>query len=359
MEENWKDNIPTPALILNYDNMLRNIEFMAKFAKENNVNLRPHVKTHKCPKIGQLQLKTGARGICVARVGEAEIFAQNGFDDILIANQVIDINQIKRLVNLNKHSLVRVCVDSEKNILELNKHALNEGIELEVLVEVDVGLGRNGVKPGEPTLRLANFIKEERGLKLVGLQGYEGHLISVKDPELRKKQTEECMKHLVDTRDLLNDNGFDINYLTASNSVTYKYSAKYEGITELQPGTYVFNDEHHHRVVPEFKIATSVLGTITNNPGKRLYTIDVGLKAATNDNGNPIFKHYPKCRIRVMTEEHSIFRSGPQDSFEIGQKIEIIPTHICTTVNLYDFFIVIKDNDVIAKWEILARGKNY
>ncbi|MFX1296988.1 MAG: alanine racemase [Promethearchaeota archaeon] len=359
MEENWKDNIPTPALILNYNKMLSNIELMAKFAKENNINLRPHVKTHKCPKIGQLQLKAGARGICVARVGEAEIFAQNGFNDILIANQVIDINQIKRLVNLNKSSLVRVCVDSEKNVLDLNKHALKEEIELEVLIEVDIGLGRNGVKPGEPTLRLGNFIKEQKGLKLVGLQGYEGHLISVKDPELRKKQTEECMRYLVDTRDLLNDNGFNINYLTASNTVTYKYSAKYEGITELQPGTYVFNDEHHHILVPEFEIATSVLGTITNNPGKRLYTMDVGLKAATNDNGNPVFKNYPKCKIRVMTEEHSIFRSGPQDNFKIGQKIETIPTHICTTVNLYDFFTIIKDNEIIAKWEILARGKNY
>ncbi|MFX0137614.1 MAG: alanine racemase [Candidatus Hodarchaeota archaeon] len=359
MEENWKDNISTPALILNYDKMLKNVEVMAKFAKKNNINLRPHVKTHKCPKIGQLQLKAGAKGICVARVGEAEIFAQNGFDDILIANEVIEINQIKRLVNLNKHSLVRVCVDSEKNILDLNKRALNDGIELEVLIEVDVGLGRNGVKPGEPALKLGNFIKEQKGLKLAGLQGYEGHLVSVKDPELRKRQTEECMKQLVDTRDLLNNNSFDIKYLTASNSVTYKHSAKYKGITELQPGTYIFNDEHHHRIVPEFEIATSVLGTITNNPGKKLYTIDAGLKAATNDNGNPVFKNYSKSRIRVMTEEHSIFRSGQQDNFEIGQKIEIIPTHICTTVNLYDFFTVIKDNKVISKWEILARGKNY
>jgi len=359
LEDDWKENIPTPALILNYDKMVKNIELMAKFAKENNINLRPHVKTHKCPKIGRMQLEAGARGICVARVGEAEIFAQNGFDDILIANQVVDLNQIKRLVNLNISSLVRVCVDSEKNILDLNRFAIKEGIELEVLIEVDIGLGRNGVKPGEPTLKLGNFIKEQKGLKVVGLQGYEGHLISVKDPELRKQQTEECMRLLVDTRDLLNDNDFDINYITASNSVTYKYSAKYEGITELQPGTYIFNDDHHYRIVPEFEIATSILGTITNNPGKRLYTIDVGLKADTNDNGNPIFRNYPKSRIRIMTEEHSIFRSIQQTNFEIGQKIELIPTHICTTVNLYDFFTVIKDNEIIAKWEILARGKNY
>jgi len=353
------DEVSTPALIIDYNKMRKNIEKMARFTKENNINLRPHVKTHKSPIIGKLQLDAGSSGICVARVGEAEIFAQQGFDDILIANQVIEINQIKRLVNLNKDSLVRVCVDSEKNVEDLNEYALKEGIELEVVIEVDVGLGRNGVKPGESALEFAKFVRKQKGLKIVGLQGYEGHLISVHDDDLRKKQTEECMKLLVDTRDLLNDNGFNIDYLTASNSGTYKFSGKYKGITELQPGTYVFNDEHHFRIVPEFDIAATILGTITNIPGKRLYTIDIGLKAATNDNGNPIFKNYLKCRIRVMTEEHSIFRASPNDIFEIGQKIELIPSHICTTVNLYDHFTVIKDDEIFARWNIPARGKNY
>ncbi|TFG21897.1 MAG: DSD1 family PLP-dependent enzyme [Promethearchaeota archaeon] len=359
MGKNWKDEISTPALVLHYDLMQKNIETMAKFAKENNVSLRPHVKTHKCPIIGKKQLEAGANGICVARVGEAEIFAQNGFNDILIANQVIDLSQIKRLVELNKKSLIRVCVDSEKNILDLNQAASKKDVKLEVLIEVDVGLGRNGVKPGEPALHLANFIKKQPNLKLVGLQGYEGHLTSVLDPELREKQTNECMKRLVNTRNILNNNGFNMDYLTASNTVTYKFSAKYDGITELQTGTYIFNDEHYYRVSPEFNIAVTVLGTVTNIPGNRYYTIDAGLKAATNDNGNPIFKNYPKCKIRVMTEEHSIFRASPKDKFEIGQKLELYPSHICTTVNLYDFFTVVKDGKIIAKWDILARGKNY
>lgn len=154
------DKISTPALILDYDIMQNNMEIMANFAKDNNIDLRPHVKTHKCPKIAQMQLKAGTKGICVARVGEAEIFAQNGINDILIANQVVDLNQIKRLIDLNKTCLVRVCVDSEKKILDLNRAATHNGIELEVLLEVDVGLDRNGVKPVEHALELANLIKE-------------------------------------------------------------------------------------------------------------------------------------------------------------------------------------------------------
>jgi len=359
LEKSWKDKTSTPALLIDYDIMKENIEKMVKFVKDNNLSLRPHVKTHKCPIIGKMQLEAGANGICVARVGEAEIFAENGFTDILIANEVIELNQIKRLIKLNKKSLVRICVDSKKNIQDLNKYASKNKITLEVLLEVDIGLGRNGVKPGEEALNLANIIKDHKYLKLVGLQGYEGHLVSVTDPDLRKKQSEECMKKLIDTRNLLNLNGYDIKYLTVGNTVTYKYSGKVKGITELQPGTYVFNDWHYYQTSPEFNLAATVLGTITNNPGKRFYITDAGLKAMTSDSGYPTIKSYPKSKIKVMTEEHSIFRAGPNDSFEIGQKLEIFPSHICTTVNLYDFLTVIKDDEVIAKWEILARGKNY
>ena len=110
---------------------------------------------------------------------------------------------------------------------------------------------------------------------------------------------------------------------------------------------------------PEFEIASTILTAITNIRSKRIYSIDAGLKAASNDNGNPIFKDYPKSKIMVLTEEHSIVRVGPKDSFELGEKVELIPTHICTTVNLYDFFTVVKDSDVVEKWDILARGKNY
>ncbi|MFW9901594.1 MAG: alanine racemase [Candidatus Thorarchaeota archaeon] len=359
MEANWKDEISTPALVIDFNLMKKNVETMARFAKENDVDLRPHIKTHKCPKIGKIQLEAGASGICVARVGEAEIFAEQGFDDILIANQVIELNQIKRLIELNKKSLVRVCVDSEKNIIDLHKAASAEDVKLEILLELDIGLGRNGVQPGEPALKFANLIKKYKNLELVGLQGYEGHLTSVIDPELRKRQTEESIKLLVDTKDLLNENGFEINYTTASNTATYKYSAKYDGLTEIQPGTYIFNEEHYSEISPEFDIATTVIGTITNNPGKRFYTIDVGLKAATNDKGNPVFKNYPKCKIRGMSEEHSVFRVSPKEDFRIGQKLELYPSHICTTVNLYDFFTVVKDGEVIGRWDILARGKNY
>jgi D-serine deaminase-like pyridoxal phosphate-dependent protein len=355
----WKDKVSTPALIVYYETLIKNIKNMAKFAKENNVALRPHVKTHKCPKIGELQLNAGASGICVATVGEAEVFRQNGFEDILIANEVVEINQIKRLVELNKKSLIRVCVDSKKNIYDLNQIATKEGVKLEVLLELNVGMGRVGVNPGIPALDFANDIKEKSNLTLIGLQAFEGHLTQMTNIEHQKLQTEKCMAMVLETRDLLNDDGFDINTITVSGSATYRFSAKVEGITEIQPGTYVFSDEHLHRVNTDFDIAATVLATISNQTDKNEYTMDSGSKAFPTGDGKPIFKDYPKAKIHVVTEEHTQFKSPDRDVFEIGKKIELIPAHICPTVNLYDFLTVIKNDDTVERWDVLARGKNY
>ncbi len=359
MDASWKENVSTPALIIYYEAMKKNIETMATFAKQNNVKLRPHVKTHKCPNIAHLQLKEGSSGICVHRVGEAEVFSQAGFNDILISNEVVDLSQIKRLIDLNKWNKVRVCVDSEKNVKDLSEIALKANLKLEVLIDLNVGMGRVGVLPGESTLKLAEFIRKASGLKLVGLQAYEGHLTPMTNYEQRKIQTEECMKKVIDTKELLNKNGFSIDYITASGSGTYMFSAKCKGITEIQPGTYVFSDDHLRKVVPDFEIAATVLGTISNHTDKKEYTIDTGSKAMPPGDGKPVFKNFPKFRVNIITEEHLQFKVIGDESFEIGQKLELIPAHICITVNEYDFFTVVKNNEIVGKWPILARGKNY
>ncbi len=357
--DSWKDDIPTPALVLNYDIMQKNIDVMAKFVRENDINHRPHVKTHKSPIIGRMQLKAGCKGITVAKVGEAEIFAQCGFDDIFIANQVIDPTHIDRLAKLSKYILIRCAVDSKKNILDLNRIALKNNTKLEVLLDVDLGLGRTGVKPGDTALDMANFIKKNESLKLVGLFGYEGHLTPMLNLEQKEIMANECFKKIIDTRDLLNKNGFEIKHISTSGSGTYMYAAKYKGITEIRPGTYVFSDEHLLSVNSIFEPAVTILGTVQNQTGKKNFTTDTGTKAIATGDGKPIFKDFPKNRIRLMSEEHLQFKAIGANNLEIGQKVELIPAHICITVNIYDFYYVIKNNEYIGKFPILARGKNY
>lgn len=359
MNEKWKAEISTPALVLNYDAMLKNIKKMAEFVKSTKVTLRPHLKTAKMPMIAHMILKEGgAKGIAVAKVGEAEIFAQSGINDILIANQVIDPEHIKRLIMLSKYILVRCAVDSKKNISDLSKYATQSRNELEVLLEINLGLGRAGVEPGQPALEIAKFIRDSPGVKLVGLQGYEGHLTPMMNANQREAMTNECMKVLIDTKNLLIHEGFNIDIVSTSGSATYMYSAKYPGVTEIQPGTFYFSDEHLHRVNPVFDIAVTVLTTIQNQTGEKEFTVDAGTKAIATGDGKPEVKGFPKIKFRVINEEHSQLKSIGAD-LEIGQKIEFIPAHVCTTINLYDFIHVIKDNEYIGKWRILARGKNY
>lgn len=360
--ETWKEKIPTPALVLDYDKMEKNLKYMAEFVKETGVNLRQHVKTAKIPLVAHIQMKiagSAAKGIAVAKVGEAEVYAQAGFDDILIANQVIVPNHIERLMKLNKYTLTRCVVDSKKNISDLSEWAEKLNVELEVLIDIDLGMGRTGVKPGDAALELANFIKSQPGLNLVGLQGYEGHLTPQTDYELRKEQTQEAMHELIATRDLINNNGFSIDYLSVSGSGTFMFSAKVDGITEIQPGTYVFGDEHIKRVVPEFKTAVTVLGTVQSSTGKRLFTLDAGTKAFPTGDGRPEFKGLHRANFRVITEEHSQIKTSPKDQLNIGDKVELIPAHVCPTVNIYDYIHVVKNGEHIGKWPILARGKNY
>jgi D-serine deaminase-like pyridoxal phosphate-dependent protein len=358
----WKNKIPTPALVLDYDIMEKNMQYVTKITKEAGVNLRQHVKTPKIPLVAHIQKRIAgdtAKGIAVAKVGEAEIYAQAGFDDILIANQVIVPDHIERMMRLNKYTLTRCVVDSKKNVSDLNKAADKFNITLEVLIDIDLGMGRTGVKPGEPAVELARFLKNQRHLRLVGLQGYEGHLTPQTDYDLRKQQTEEAMRELIATRDAINALGFEIDYLSSSGSGTFMFSAPIDGITEIQPGTYVFADEHICRVVPEFEPAVTVLSTIQNSTGKRLYTMDAGLKAFPTGDGRPEIKELHRARFRVITEEHSQFKAGPNDQLQIGDKIELIPAHICITVNIYDFIHVIRGGEYIGRWPILARGKNY
>ncbi|TFG14953.1 MAG: hypothetical protein EU535_02500 [Promethearchaeota archaeon] len=359
MDDNWKEEIPTPALVLNYNIMVENIQNMAKFAKEHNIDHRPHVKTHKCPIIAHMQIKAGCKGITVAKVGEAEVFAQTGLDDIFIANQVIVPNHIDRLAKLNKYIKIRCAVDSQKNILDLSNIAAKNNTTLNVFLDVNLGLGRSGVEPGEPALEMANFIKKTPNIELVGLMGYEGHLTPMMNLDQKEKMANECFKKIVDTRDLLNKNGFNVNDITTSGSGTYRYAAVYDGITEIRPGTYIFSDEHLQMIEKEFKIAVTILGTIQNQTGKKEFTTDAGAKAIATGDGKPEFKDIPKSKIRVMNEEHTQFKAIGVDNLEIGQKIEFIPAHICTSVNLYDYIHVVKDNNYVGKWKIYARGKSY
>ena len=359
MSESWKEKVSTPALIVDYDILQRNIRKMAEFTKNRGINLRPHVKTHKCPIIAHMQLAAGARGICVAKVSEAEVFAACGVNDILLANEVISPEKIQRVLNLNTFTRTMVIVDTKKNVEDLNQAANKRNVELEVLIDLNVGMDRSGVLPGDAALELAKLIEKSTHLKLHGLQAYEGHLMYIKDFGQKEAQTKACMKNVVETKELIEENGIDCNVITGGGTGTYNITGTYPGVTEIQPGSYIFQDHHYHSLVPDFDIALTILTTVKNKPVKGIITLDMGLKAITIDKGNPEFKGYGrKVRLGALSEEHCQCTCSSKVELNIGDKIEAITAHICTTVNLYDFFHIIQNGEIIGIWDISARGMN-
>ena len=357
MENNWKNEISTPALIVDFKILQKNIHYMANFAAECGIKLRPHVKTHKCPLIAQMQMEAGAEGICVAKVSEAEVFAASGIKDILIANEIISPEKIQRVLNLNRYSKTMVVVDSKKNIEDLNRAAEKKNQILDLLIDINVGLNRTGVPPGPPALELAQLIAQSPHLKLCGLQAYEGHLTYIKDFAQKEERTKACMESVVQTKELIESEGIVCEAITAGGSGTFMITGKYPSITEIQPGTYVFNDHHINSFVPELVIALTVLTTVNNLPDKGIVTLDMGSKSMSSDMGMPLFKGYGKSmKVMALTEEHCQCTYGPNYRFTLGEKIEAIPAHVCTTVNLYDYFYVIDEETLIGRWGILARG---
>ena len=356
MNDKLKKEISTPALIIDKRKLEKNIKTMAKFAKNNKINLRPHVKTHKCPIIARMQIEAGAKGITVAKVSEAEVFVKNGFNDILIANEIVSEEKIIKLLELAKENTISVAVDSIKNVKDLDRLSSKLQIELNILIDIDVGLCRTGIKPGEPALELAQLVSKAPMLNLKGIMGYEGHLSFIKDPEEKETKTRICMQKLIDTKTLFEDNSLKVSVISAGGTPTYKYAGSYPGITEIQPGTYVFMDHHYAPMLPEFEITLTILTTIISKPIKRMATLDMGSKSVYYD-GYPKFIESRKIKVQVLTEEHcQVTYRGI--NLEIADKIQAIPAHVCPTVNLYNYFTVIEDNELIGTWKISARGKN-
>jgi D-serine deaminase-like pyridoxal phosphate-dependent protein len=352
-------DLDTPALLLDLDAFQRNLDTMARFFAGKNTSLRPHAKTHKCPEIARRQLEAGAIGITCAKVGEAEVMAQAGIRDILIANQVVGSTKIDRLTDLARECAMMVAVDDPANVAALSRACRAKGVSLRVLVEVDIGMHRCGVEPGAGALGLAQKVADAPNLELAGLMGYEGHLVAVVDPEERRSRVMEALTPLQETRDLLEQNGLPVSIVSGGGTGTYDVSGAHPPMTEIEAGSYVFMDSTYVKVRPEFEPALYVLSTVISRPTPARVVTDAGRKTITNDHGNPQAVGVPGATVRSLSEEHGILDLTEPDAVRLrpGDKLRFIPSHCCTTTNLYENLHVIQDNTLVDVWPIAARGR--
>ena len=348
--------LDTPTLCLEADKLERNIVRMAAFLQDKPASLRPHTKTHKCPTIAWQQLQAGAIGVTCAKLSEAEVMAQAGIRDILIASQIVGNHKITRLVNLAAYSEVMVAVDDERNAEELSQAAQLKGVRLRVLVEVDVGMGRCGTAPGQATLALAQRIEALPALCFAGVMGYEGHAVMIPDPQERHQVAELAMGKLIATRDLLIQHGLDVGIVSGGGTGTYRTTGSYPGITEIQAGSYATMDAKYASLDLGFECALTLLARVISAHGGEQAVIDAGIKTMTTEFGMPTVASPAGWRVKRLSEEHGALVQDGGEPLQPGDMVQLVPSHGCTTINLHDEYYVTRDGVVEAVWPIAARG---
>jgi len=350
-----RHDLVTPALILDLDVARRNIAAMAEYMRTVPAKLRPHIKVHKSPELARMQMEAGeALGLTTATVWEAVVMVRGGIDDILIANEVVGEEKVKALAELARDARINVAIDDAHNAEELSAAALKAGSTLGVLIDLDVGMERCGVRTKEEALRLAEHVSKLRGLRLEGMMGYEGHCMLEPDPVLRVQKAHAAMDKLMDAVDYLSQAGFESKVISGGGTGTYNITGAHPRLTELQAGSYVVMDAFHAQLVPGFPVALTVLGTVISRQGHRV-VFDTGRKVIGSELGLPRLKDVPSTTAGIA-EEHLLVDVDPGYPLMVGDRVEVISGYGPTTVNLHDVYYVVENDVVTEVWPIRARG---
>jgi D-serine deaminase-like pyridoxal phosphate-dependent protein len=355
--------LETPALLVDLDALEANLAEMAAVAGLAGVRLRPHTKTHKCPEIAHLQVKAGATGITCAKLGEAEVMADAGLDDLLIAYPLVGEQKLRRLGALAKRARVRVSLDSVEVAEGLGRVGRQLGRDLEVMVEVDTGLHRLGRPPGPATAELVGRVARVPGVEVVGLLTHAGHAYRAQAPDELRQLAEREALDLVETAALCERDGIVLRELSVGSTPTARTGAFVDGVTEIRPGTYALNDTTMMRlgVATEATAAARVLVTVVARPTGERFVVDGGSKCFTNDNqGAPGWLRVagrPGLRVDFLSEEHGVGHRAGDDELRIGDRLQVIPSHACATVNMFDLAYGMRSGKVERELHLTGRGK--
>jgi D-serine deaminase-like pyridoxal phosphate-dependent protein len=339
-------DVPTPALCVDLDAFERNIERMHSFFEDKPCDVRPHLKAHKTPAIARIQQDAGVVGFCCATLSEAEIFAAEGFDDLLIANEVCDPTKVDRLIALSKKVRLMVAVDSRASCDIL------AGTDLDVLLDINVGMPRCGAPPSD-AVELAR-VATRAGLNVKGVMGYEGHVTVMTDVDARAEAARTSMQILLGVADDLRDNGYTVDIVSAGSTLTYDVTGTIDGITEIQAGSYALMDTEFSKSSP-FEEALRILCTLVSVHGN-IAVLDAGLKTMSVDHGNPGLFPGAKADILYLSDEHTSLVIHDDFDTKVGERMWLRPSHVDPTVNLHDELYAFRGEEVEAVWPVVARG---
>jgi D-serine deaminase-like pyridoxal phosphate-dependent protein len=360
-----RDDLPTPALLLDLPAFEANVAKMAEHCRSSRRALRPHGKTHKCPAIAHALINAGAVGACAAKLSEAEVFARHDVKGLLVTTAVIGKHKIERAMRLaSARRDTILCVDNAQNVRDLNEAAGLARVRLNLAIDLNVA-GRTGISPGQAALGLAQSITPLPNVKLAGLQAYAGHASHKVGFNARKALSQEAMAPAVETRRLLEKSGIECPLLTGASTGTYNIDSEIDGITELQPGSFVFMDLDYSRiggkesdVYRDFQNSLTVLTTVVSKPSDSQAVVDGGLKAFSTDKPYmPEAKGMSGLTFAYGGDEHGkISLASASASVNVGDRIEFIVPHCDPSINLYDRIFGVRGDAVECVWPIAARG---
>jgi len=354
--------LPTPSVLVDLDVVERNVGRMAARARTAGVRLRPHTKTHKCPELARLQRAAGAHGLCVAKVGEAERFAAAGFDDLFLAYPVVGEDKARRLLALSDRVRLAVGTDSLDGARSLGTPFQEAGRTLDVLLKVDVGYGRVGVRP-EEALAVARRIAHVRGLRLRGVFTHAGHAYEARTPEGVGRIARQEGQRLARVAERLRQAGLRIEEVSVGSTPTAARAMEVGGVTECRPGNYVFHDASQVALgtCTIEDCALTVLATVVSVPAADRAVVDAGSKTLSSDALRPRPGGYGQVlgrssRLAKLSEEHGVLAVEPGERFRVGDRVRLLPNHACVVANLHDRLIGTSGGRVEAVLPVAARG---
>lgn len=361
--------LDTPALIVDLDRLQANLKFMQDKANKFGVRLRPHTKTHKMPEIAQMQLDYGAKGITVAKVGEAEIMAAHGLTDIFIANQIVGVSKLERIRDLARKINIRLGIDNTYQLDELDAVFAGEAKPIEVIVEVEAGEVRSGVINEQQLLDLASHAQGLKNVVIKGVFSHDGQSYKADSADAAIALCHAAQERTLHMAAILRQTGCAVDIVSIGSTPSLMQAVNIlPGITEIRPGTYPFMDVGQGSAINDFsKCAATILATVISKPTSERVVIDVGAKGLTAQSratgicathGLGLVKHSDNTRLAGVFDEHGVINDPSFNAqIAIGQKVEIIPNHICPAVNLYDLAYLVSKGQIIREIPILGRGK--
>ena len=361
-----RSELATPALVLDLDLFEANLQRMKDHCDAKGLALRPHAKTHKSAEIAKRQIASGALGVCAAKLAEAEALAAGGVDAIHLTSAVVTDQGISRVTQLNDVCRDFMMTVEDQSVAErLAKAAEKAGKPVQVIIDIDVGLHRTGIRWGDDALALTRWVAASPHLIYRGIQGYAGHVMHIEDFEERKEASKGAMDLLKEARDGLAADGLTPEIVTGGGTGTYNIDSDLGVLTELQAGSYLFMDRQYNDVplsngqpMP-FETALMVQTTVISANTAGLATTDAGFKSFAADADAPqILSGAPEGASYFFfgDEQGGILLGSKETHLPLGSTLNCITPHCDPTVNLYDVYHVVRGDTLVDIWDVTARG---